>query len=143
MSAVVFSDGSCEFVSWDGLVTQWASQTEWADGWLAEWREESPGPATGFINQLTKTAASGVVEVLVNLCLRAGAVPDELAWVGAGPLEDLLSHSANGGRVIEEIEIAAAKTPELRAALNHVWVVSAVTPATKARLVALGARPGT
>ncbi|WP_125569770.1 DUF6869 domain-containing protein [Nocardioides baekrokdamisoli] len=81
-----------------------------------------------------------MVEVLAVLAAAAAAVPEELDWVGAGPLEDLLSHRGHGASVINEVEQTAARVPALKAALASVWVSEGVETDVRHRLVALGAR---
>lgn len=89
---------------------------------------------------LTDRAADGVVAALAVLAQRATYVPGEVDWVGAGPLEDLLSHSGNGAAVIDEVEQMAEQDEAFRAALRHVWLGDHVDPEVRRRLVPLGAR---
>jgi len=140
VSARFLTDDSCELVDIDGEITSWPSRAAWAEAWLNEWRRDEVGPACDFIDDMTCKATEGVVTVLATLTEQAAAVPDELDWVGAGPLEDLLSHSGNGGLVLDDVEHAALSRPDFAKALSAVWLGSKVDLAVKLRLVALGAR---
>jgi hypothetical protein len=63
-----------------------------------------------------------------------------LGWVGAGPLEDLVSHSGNGLRVLAEVDQAARQSVAFGAALRNVWLGTDVAALVRLRLAELGAR---
>lgn len=50
----------------------------------------------------------------------AGGDAELLGWVGAAPLEDLVSHSGNGLGVLAEVERAARQNSACRTALANV-----------------------
>lgn len=140
MSAHYLPDGSCEFVNTEGRRSLWKSAEDWAQAWLAEWRAESSGTASDFIHDMTRSNSEGAVAVLVVLARVAASNPDEICWVGAGPIEDLLAHDGHGAAVIDEVESAAATEPEFKMAIGSVWVGREIDPSVRVRLVALGAR---
>ena len=90
----------------DGTEMVWASVAVWAGEWLTEWRANEHGDACDFIGTACDDAVAGVVDALVVLAETADG-DEELAWVGAGPLEDLVSHSGNGTRVLADVDRAA------------------------------------
>jgi hypothetical protein len=138
--ARVLPDGGCELVSSDEAVVSWTSPDEWADAWITEWLRDRRGPASEFVAVLTRTAAPGVVDVLTALARRAGGDPEILGWIGAGPLEDLVSHSGHGADVIDEVARVAHEDPALHRALAHVWLGDQVPEPARTRLTQLGAR---
>ena len=146
MSAVyeahLHPDGSCDV--YDTIEERrsgaWPSVRAWADTWLEEWRASQSGPAGHFISALTDAASPGVVEVLVVLAEAAGGDEEMLGWVGAGPIEDLVSHSGNGAGVLAEVDRAARQEPAFRAALSGAWLNAAVPDDVRDRLAQFGAR---
>jgi hypothetical protein len=140
VSARLSSDGTCELVDLDGGTTVWPTVEAWAQAWLDEWRRDQHGPASEFIDGMTDDAVDGVVLVLAALAERAAPVRNELEWVGAGPLEDLLSHSGHGAAVLAEVERTAQRHPSFQDALGAVWLGSEVDAEVRSRLGALGAR---
>ena len=134
------ADSSCEVADPDTGVVRWPTVEAWADAWIGEWLENESGPASAFLDALTDGARPGVVGVLISLANRADGDPEILSWIGAGPLEDLVSHSGHGEDVIDEIERAAYDEPELRRAVGGVWLGAAVSAPVRERLVRLGAR---
>ena len=138
MSARLLPDGSCEFIDSAGLVTRWPRAIDVARAWLEEWRHETFGVATGFINAMTNQAAPGVLDILQVITECASS--EELDWIGAGPLEDLLSYSGNGAIVLDDVEELAQRHGPFARALRNVWLGDGVEPALKGRLVSLGAR---
>lgn len=140
MSAMYTSDGACQLVDFYGTTTTWSTAVEWADAWLDEWRSDEHGPACEFIDEMTDRATHGVVAVLMVLAARAMPVAEEVSWVGAGPLEHLLSHSGHGAEILDEVERAALHQPAFKAALSNVWLGGDVDAEVRSRLVALGAR---
>ena len=140
MSARRRLNGSLELIDVLGTRTRWRSAEIWADEWLTEWSHQQHGPASEFIDEMTRTNQRGVIRMLALLAVRASAVPEELAWVGAGPLEDLVSHDGHGATIIDEVERVASRVPAFKAAVANVWVGERVEAGVRQRLVALGAR---
>jgi hypothetical protein len=124
----------------EGTEIIWESVERWAAEWFAEWRASEHGDACDFISTACQDAVAGVVDALVVLAETAGGDEDLLGWVGAGPLEDLVSHSGNGLLVLAEVDRAARQNPAFRAALRDVWLGSDVPALVKTRLAGLGAR---
>jgi hypothetical protein len=129
-------DGSCRWVDTrEGKQSTWPSLSAWADVWFTEWRTSDYGDASDFIHTACDDAVPGVVDALVALAQAAGGDPTLIAWVAAGPLEDLLSHTdGNGPRMLQEVAEAAQRSPALRKALKAV----VLPPQVKARLRELG-----
>ena len=139
VTARLLADGSCVFVDdFEGATVSWPSATALAEAWLEEWRHEAFGRACDFINEMTRRAAPGVLDLL--RVFAECATTDELDWIGAGPLEDLLSHSGNGAVVLEGVEKLARSHDAIALALRNVWLGDTVAPEIRSRLVALGAR---
>jgi hypothetical protein len=133
-------DGSCRLTDEiDGTEIVWESVARWAVDWFAEWRAKDHGDACDFIGAACDDAVAGVVDALVVLAETAVG-DDELAWVGAGPLEDLMSHSGNGLRVLVDVDRAARQNVAFRAALGNTWLGDDVPPAVRERLAVLGAQ---
>lgn len=139
MSARYRRNGSCVVREVAGVGAEWKSAEIWAEAWLDESRSESTGLAGSFIDEMTRHPVPAVVALLVILA-NAAANLEELSWVGAGPVEDLLSHNGHGARFITDVEAAALESAAFRTALTHVWAGSGVAPDVRARLVALGVR---
>jgi len=120
--AIFLTDGSCRLIdrSEGGreLKVTWPSVYDWASDWLLEWRTEEYGEASDFIVAACDDAVSGVVGALVVLAEAADGDADMLACVGAGPLEDLLSHTGNGPLVMNEVARAALQSPALHQAMG-------------------------
>lgn len=112
----------------------------WAADWFAEWRSGERGEACEFIQAACDDAIPGVVDALIVLADAAEGDAELLGWVGAGPVEDLVSHSGNGARVLPEVDRAARQSPAFRAALRNVWLGADVSEPVKSRLVEFGAR---
>lgn len=129
-------DGSCRWVDTaEDRQRTWPSLSAWADDWFAEWRTSDYGDASDFIHTACDDAVPGVVDALVALAQAADGHPTLIAWVGAGPLEDLLTCATDDApRVVQEVAEAAQQSPALREALN----AAVLTPEVKARLSELG-----
>lgn len=138
MTARVLSDGTCQMVDVTGDVLSWPSLSAWAREWLNEWRAEVSGAASEFVDDMTETGADGVLDALVALCELAA--PAELEWVGAGPLEDLLSHSGHAEQVLSEVDRLTRANQLFKRALAHVWLGQELPRSVRVRLVELGAR---
>ena len=135
------ADGSCRLVDQvRGTEVVWASQQKWASDWFAERRVGESGAACDFARAACDDAVPGVVEALIALAETAGGDEDLLSMVGAGPIEDLVSHSGNGVAVLPAVDRAARRNIAFRAALRFVWVGADLPTAVKVRLVELGAR---
>lgn len=140
-SASIRSDGSCVLVDLiDGHERIWDSVAALAADWIADQREGRIGDAYEFFDAVCGDAGHGVVEALIALSEAADGDEDLLGQVGAGPLEDLVSHSGNGSRVLAEVDRAARQSPSFRAALRSVWLGEGIPQPVKARLVELGAQ---
>jgi hypothetical protein len=87
--------------------------------WFAEWEPEPPvcGRATKLLMDLIEDCPDEGWERI--LALVAEAKEESLCYVGAGPLEDLLS--SHGQAFIDRVEVAAANDPRFAACLATVW----------------------
>jgi hypothetical protein len=136
-------DGTCWLYGYfeEARVAEWPSLAAWAAAWLDEWSSDRVDHATDFANAMTllpEQPSEWAVEALV--LLSEMATPDQRGYVGAGPLEDLLSHSGNGAMVLDEVEHVARTRPAFRTALSNVWLGENVPEEVRHRLAELGAR---
>ena len=99
-----------------------AGELDWADGEVREALGE-PLKAVGLLVRL------------------ADAAPDEqaLAYLGAGPIEDLLVDPSSA--LVDEVDQAARKNQNFRYALRCAWFDDHVSPAVRTRLRRFGAPP--
>jgi hypothetical protein len=119
-------------------VAEWPSLAAWAEAWIDECSSGRFAFACDFGDAMTEEPREWAVEALV--LLSEMATPDQRGLVGAGPLEDLLSHFGNGARVLDEVERVARKRPAFRAALSNVWLGEDVPEGVRHRLAELDAR---
>jgi hypothetical protein len=124
----------------EGTEFTWVSVEAWAADWFSEWGAGDRGEACEFIHVACDEAVPGVVDALIVLAEIADGDEVRLGWVGAGPLEDLVSHSGNGLRVLAEVDRAARQNIAFRAALRNVWLGEDVPEPVRTRLGELGAR---
>lgn len=135
------TDGSCRLTdAAEETESSWSTVEEWATAWFAEQRSEKWAGACEFINVACDDAVPGVVDALIVLAETADGDAELLSWVGAGPLEDLVSHSGNGLRVLTDVDRAARQNPAFRNALSNVWLGKDVPEVARKRLAELGAR---
>lgn len=90
------------------------------------------------VDDAAAEASPGVVELLVSL---ADAAPDDdaVAYLGAGPVEDLIR--LHGQELVEEIDEAARRNERFRLALRSVWYDTATDPSLVTRLRRFGPPP--
>ena len=103
---------------------------------LRKWKEPKYFWAAEEIGDAVEEGQSDIVELLVVL---AEAVPDDvgaLAFLGAGPIEDLLLGRAD--EFIDQIELAAEEVPSFRTALRCAWFDDHVSSEHAARLRKFG-----
>lgn len=128
-------DGSCRLTdNVEGWEFTWPSLSALAADWLAEWQTNEYGRACDFIDTACQDAVPGVVDALIVLAEVADREAHKTSWVGAGPLEHLLSHSGKGLRVVGEVALAAGRRPAFRDALDFVILPQEV----EAKLAGLG-----
>lgn len=136
-------DGSCRLTdALERTERTWASVSAWASDWFSEWRAGEHGEASDFLDAACDDAVPGVVDALVVLAEAAEAADGDaelIGWVGAGPLEDLVYHSGNGLRVLDEVERAARQSPAFHDALRRVALGDDVPQPVATRLGGLGA----
>ena len=80
-----------------------------------------PGHAVAAEKAVDDRVRSGGLDALhlVAALVRAAETDDDLALVGAGPLEDLLTR--NGAALVDEIDDLARRDPQFARALAAVW----------------------
>jgi hypothetical protein len=141
--ASFLADGSCRFRdAFEGTERTWPTVAAWASEWLSEKQAGEYEGASEFLEAACDDAVPGVVHALVVLAEQAASADggaDLIGWVGAGPLEDLVSHSGNGLRVLDEVERAARQHAAFRAALSRVLLGADVPQPVMTRLAQLGA----
>ena len=101
--------------------------------WFAEW-ESSPavfGRATELLAHLIETRPDDAWERILALVAHAKNEVS-LSYVGAGPLEDLLSE--HGRVIIARVESTVATNPRFVACLARVWGGSRMEPSVYARV---------
>jgi hypothetical protein len=132
---------ACSYSGYDAQV-EWASLGEMATRYWSDHARtgEAPyGPAQEFVAEFTEVGDPLVVEVIQSL---VDADPTDVAldFVGAGPLEDLLSHNRHGLTFVDEVDRRARRDPRLRAAVTGLWLSKDVPESVRTRLGALGAK---
>ncbi len=129
----------------DAIETTWPDEAAWAHAWWAEHHESrtsrtypvSPS-ATGLMDTLVDNRDVRTVDLIVVLAETA-ATTDDLGHLGAGVMEDLLTHQSTTEAVLVRAEEWWRRSPRFRAALLSMWVGHPVTPGIRDRLLALGA----
>lgn len=119
----------------------WDSLVDLAKAYWAEHPGEPGGdygPAREMVDDLLEAGHAGSVDLLSALASTAGD-DDALGFLGAGPVEGLMSHSGHGELFIDELERATASNERLATAIRSVWLGDAVTKEVRRRLVGLGA----
>ena len=92
------------------------------------------------VNRATAIQVDGVVPLLVAL---ADAVPgsfEDLAYLGAGPFENLLRHGNQppSPEILDELDDAARQNENVRLAIRAVWWGQDDDPSTVARFKRFG-----
>jgi hypothetical protein len=97
-----------------------------ADHWFWAWEE---------VDEAALAASPGIVALLVAL---AKAAPNDqaLAYLGAGPLEDLIRR--HGAEFVDAIDLAAQTSESFRVALRCVWYGADTNEAMVPRLRRFG-----
>lgn len=142
IEARVREDGSCELYDLQDRtsVAEWSSVAEWAQAWINEWRTEDFDVASEFAHAVTEEGGPHAIEVLLTLARATDGDVGDLGLVGAGPLEDLISHEGHGLRLLDEIETAARREPLFARAMTSVWLAADVPETVRRRLAIFGAR---
>lgn len=118
---------------------EWASVDELAaDFWrwqrLDTKEQQLDSMAAYFcIDDLMASPDPGALDV-VEALLASAETDQECCYVGAGPLEDLLSHHGHGRRFVGEVEQRAHRTSRLRRALVCVYLGDDVPADVRDRL---------
>jgi hypothetical protein len=139
--AVIDAKGVCSLTDWDDAHIEWPSVGALAAQYWADHgrdSEASYGPAQHFVNDLADAgdpAVMGVLQALVD----SAASDGELDYVGAGPLEDLLSHSGHGAAFVDEVERRARQDRRFRVAVSGLWLNTDVPEDVRTRLAVYGA----
>ncbi len=104
-----------------------------ARSWFEEWSEEPPfrGWATMLLEQMIDHQPDSAWSLILQLVATAEA-DDELGWVAAGPLENLLAD--HGPQFIERVEQCASSNARFRECLREVWGHSRFEPSVYQRV---------
>ena len=136
VGAVIDRDG---VVSYDDLGHRWVSLHDLAaDYWrwqrLSEQaKQEDEMAAWSCVDDLMRTPVPQALDVIQAL-LDLAETDQELCNVGAGPLEDLLSHFGHGEQFVDEVERRGGRDPRLRKALACLYLGDDVPIDVRARL---------
>ena len=96
--------------------------------------------STEAVDDRVEAGADGIVDLLTLLANRApDPQAESLAWLGAGPVEELLNHHA--ARFIDEIDAAARTNERFRYSLSCAWFDDSIDPALAQRLRRFGDSP--
>ncbi len=123
---------------------RWVSYADLAAAWWAEAGagEDDPTPARELVYAATAARRPDVLAIVAAL---AAAAPGEdgPAYVGAGPLEDLLSHDGHDDAYVTEVagavEELARREPRFAAAVAGLWLGEGVPAEVRQRLARYGA----
>jgi len=121
---------------------EWASLGEMATRyWLdhAGHDDASFRPAQAFVGEFIEVGDPASVDVIQAL-VDAAPTDADLAFVGAGPLEDLMSHHRHGVTFVDEVERHARQDPRFRIAISGLWLAEGVPESVRSRLGAFGAK---
>jgi hypothetical protein len=134
--------GVWSFTDFDGTCTEWPSLSAmasryWSDH--AKTGENSYGPAQEFVEHFTSVGVALAVEIVQSL-VDTAPTDRELDYVGAGPLEDLVSHNGHGLAFVDEVEHRGRRDPRFRVAISGLWLGKGVPDPVRTRLADLGAK---
>jgi hypothetical protein len=95
-----------------------------ADTFLRHWKEKNTADFWAFerVEEIVRGEPDIALELTLLLVKKAGADDGALAYVAAGPLEDLLK--LHGLHVIDRIEQESKTDPRLQLALSGVWGIN-------------------
>ena len=136
--------GTFRYTGFDDTVAVWAgadavAQDWWSDSPLrrpcGEWLKQ----VQSLVSELSETGHPSTIDIIQALVDQAQS-DNELDFVGAGPLEDLLSHNGHALAFADEVEKRARQQPRFRLALAGVWLSSDVPSEVRDRLGRLGAK---
>ena len=96
--------------------------------------------STEVVADRVKAGAEGIVDLLTLIATRApDPQAESLAYLGAGPVEDLLNDHA--ALFFDEIEAAARTNERFRYALRCAWFDDSIEPSLARRLRQFGDSP--
>ena len=103
------------------------------ESWFLEWRPDPPvfGRASRLLSKLVEQRP---VEAWrrINALVASASTAEDLEYVGAGPLEDLLC--AHGEQFISLVEVSAKANPRMAQCLKSVWAPNRMSAAIHARI---------
>jgi hypothetical protein len=134
----------------DGVAHEWASIAELAADW---WRyERLSGPEKDvhpmiawecveeFVAGLDNPPHQRVLDV-IDALLEQAMNDFEVSRVGAGPLEDLVSHPGHGLLVLDAVEARARRDPRWRQAVNSLCLGDDLPQQLRDRLLVFRTEP--
>jgi hypothetical protein len=134
--------GAFHYRDYDDCEVVWVAVADLARDWWTdcamrnkgEWQTNAPNLVGDLIRD-GHPASLDVIQSLVDLA----ETDDELDFVGASPLEDLLSHNGHGLAFVDEVERRARQQPRFRKAVTGVWLGMDVPEVVRTRLAVFGA----
>ena len=99
------------------------------DGWAWAWEE---------VDEAVHNCVAGVVSLLVALADAAAGNESALAYLGAGPVEDLLRQRNQASSLLDELDDAARANDNVRTAVRCVWWSDDDDPSVVARFTRFG-----
>jgi hypothetical protein len=143
-AARVEADGRVVYLDGDETERTWLTVTDLALEWWADsvprtggkrgWRTAAH-PAVNDLLEQGDPAVLTVIDALIN----EAASDEELDYVGASALEDLLCHYGHAAAFVDAVERRARQQARFKLALSGVWLSREVSEDVRQRLGALGA----
>jgi hypothetical protein len=132
--------GAFHYRDYDDSEVVWPDSSDVARDWWADsrnkgaWQTKAHDLVSGLFAE-GRSAAIDVIQSMVDLA----ASEDELNFVGAGPIETLMSHDGHGASFVDEVERRARQQPRFRLAVAGLWLGINVPENVRARLAVFGA----
>ena len=127
-------EGEITWIDHEDMAHMWSSRHEWAEAWWRASRkdlrafgtghrpEDHPDdPAKTMLMELVLSRDLTVVPLVVTLSELVES-QDEMSFLGAGEIEDVLCIFPGGERFIDSVEAWAARSPTFRDAPSYMWV---------------------
>jgi hypothetical protein len=143
-TARVDADGRVVYLDVDESERTWSTVTDLAREWWADSVPRTGGrggwrtAAHPAVNELLEQGDPAILTV-IDALIDAATSDEELTYVGASALEDLLSHYGHSAAFVNDVERRARQQPRFKLALSGVWLSRGVSEDIRHRLGALGA----
>ncbi len=121
----------------------WESDEDLAAAWWTEKPDEnsdslSNWAAHDYVEDILERGSDALPEI-IHAIVAAARDDDRLAYVGAGLLENTVTHRHWARKYLAEIERRARQDPRFRRAVGGIWLGEGTLPEVVERLVPLGA----